>query len=228
MKIYRLMVAAAFLMGIDAAANAAQQCLPCAAGKWPSVTGTGKCDADCPAGNYCTGGSKVQCTGPQCCPAGSSAPKEVVVGNYCVNNTEIKSCEKGYKCPNGVKVACSSDNEYQDQIIQVTCKDCSSPNAVTTDRTRCCKADGNTCRTGNLSGWGGIIESGCFNSSNAQAYNAPTGGAYCHCRGRTASGALSSWGFYSYYDVNFGFNCAAYCAHWCANSVGTWGPRAAW
>jgi hypothetical protein len=164
-------------------------------------------------------------------PSSANAAKQCIMcepGKYADETTggACNDCPAGSYCIQGIKFACPTTtyNGKTSQTDGSACKDCNSPNAATTDRTRCCKASGNSCLSGNLSGWGGAIESGCFTSSEAQGYNNPTGGDSCHCRGRIASNTVSTWGAIG----NGNDKCSSNCANWCAKYVSSWGLRAAW
>ena len=237
-----LIVGAIAMAGINSEAYGGL-CQPCPAGQ-TSDAGPNPVCRECGLDYYCPGGgARYGCT-----PGTKTGSNK--------NATSLSDCKLmcvGGQKYNGVICESCPGGQYQDSTAHqnLTCKTCptnsyskgttgSSASAAcncnaglvwqSNQNSGCCALNNGTCLTGNVGNnrpSGVSIEGGCFtdDSQKSRGASAP-GGGYCHCRGKTANGAVSSWASFGYYSS--GFSCANNCANYCANYVSSWGASASW
>ena len=232
--------------GIDAGALASSQCVACAPGTY-SGGGTATTCTTCPPNHYCPGSAdKVPCPSGKSTNGGTGKTAEADCKQMCGVGQKYNGtiCEP---CPSG---------QYQDSTAHQsqTCKTCptgsvskgttgsgSSASAVcscnaglvwqTNQNLGCCALNNGTCLNGNVednSPSGVTIEGGCFgyDTQQSRGSSAP-GGGYCHCRGKTANGAVSEWSYDALSVVNGGI-CRDECSRNCPKHIKAWGPNARW
>ena len=248
-----LIVGGVMALGINSGAQGGV-CQPCPPGTYSSANNTSSTCSDCGENKYCPGNGAMR----ENCPAGTSTngftrassrqeceadkPRGVCYAGEYYTGVVCDPCPSGQyqNMSQHTETSCKvcADGMYS-AVGASSCSTCSFPNAVTTNRAECCKAQGNTCipaGTKVSANAGDKLESYCSTSNSALVAsvsgtqgtgNTIGGWNYCHCRARTNNGAASSWALYGGYNSNAS-GCASYCASWCAASVGSWVGSSSW
>jgi hypothetical protein len=218
----------ATLLLLSGTAQAAKMCIPCPAGQWTGSDGSCvSCKEVLGNTKYCPGGGVAYN-----CPENT---KTIIANANSSADCEIL-CNAGQYYDGAICKSCPAGS-YQDATEhQITsCMACTTTGYVTTtDKTKCCAANGNTCLTGNVRDnrpSGVRIQGGCFGSSGQQAKGSSDPGEwyYCHCRGVTSNGAVSSWKYGRMYSGSYISQlCPQNCNNLCSNNVSSWGAGASW
>ena len=140
----------------------------------------------CKSGYYFYGNYCHQCPSNGSCAGGTSGSVTCNAGYYSSgsgSNISCTICEKGYKCPDGTKTACSSGT-FTNATGRVSCQSCTT--LVTNSSSVCCSTTGTVSTFYCASGYrksGSYCVSNCEGVTCASGYTKTVTANGCECQG---------------------------------------------